>query len=76
MHTASREGDESTIVQLLSKGYPISIKDEVIESRAIIRLIVQFLRTPLHIAARFGHESLCELLLERGADLHAAAKVS
>ena len=35
----------------------------------------QYGRTPLHIAAQYGHAAACTALLENGADVNAKEKV-
>ena len=37
---------------------------------------LQFLLTPLHLAAWYGRESVVELLLQHGADVNAVDRVS
>lgn len=40
------------------------------------RFVLQFLLTPLHLAAWYGRESVVELLLQHGADVNAVDRVS
>ena len=39
-------------------------------------LFLQFLLTPLHLACWYGQESVVKLLLQHGADVNAADRVS
>ena len=41
-----------------------------------IFVFLQFLLTPLHLACWYGQESVVKLLLEHGADVNAADRVS
>lgn len=49
--------------------------DLLIETHPYLLLLLQDGLTPLHCAARSGHDSSVELLLERGAPLLARTKV-
>lgn len=58
MHLAAWFGLTRIILDMLRKGYDPDIKDSG-------------KRTPLSYAARNGHEKVVQLLLSRGADIHA-----
>ena len=38
--------------------------------------LLQAKETPLHLAAACGHHEICNMLLEKGADIHALNTVS
>ena len=42
----------------------------------VLFVLPQFSLTPLHLACWYGQESVAKLLLEHGADVNAADKVS
>ena len=58
VHTAAINGDLVGVQAELDKGVDVNAKDE-------------FGSTPLHGAAKGGHEEIVELLIVAGADLHA-----
>ena len=47
----------------------------VIRQNVIFPFLLQNGLTPLHIAAHYGHVDITELLLNRGADTDARARV-
>ncbi|UIP92258.1 ankyrin repeat domain-containing protein [Wolbachia endosymbiont of Anopheles demeilloni] len=68
-----RELDE--LLMNSSKGENIQQITELIEAGANINAVTTVQKeTPLHIAVRYGHKEVAELLLDRGANVNAVDK--
>lgn len=62
-HFAAMNGWQDVVVLLLSKNVSLDPKRTIDEA------------TPLHLASRYGHQAVAQLLINRGADIHAKCKV-
>lgn len=61
LHFAAQDGDLNKVMELVGKGYPINVFDEID-------------KTPLHYAVEENHYKVASFLIKSGADVNAYNK--